>query len=87
MNEDKSARYHRLRRRSSIASTIVGVAFLIAFVGFGASAALRDFAVSLAGSSVVGLPRHGGMGPGGRGGMDRNGGPDHDGPPPAPQNS
>ena len=33
------------------------------------------------------LPRHGGMGPGGRGGMDRNGGPDHDGPPPAPQNS
>jgi len=33
------------------------------------------------------LPRHGGMGPGGRGGMDRNGGSDHDGPPPAPQNS
>ena len=33
------------------------------------------------------LPRHGGMGPGGRGGMDHNGGPGHDGPPPAPTNS
>jgi hypothetical protein len=32
------------------------------------------------------LPRHGGMGPGGRGGMEHNGGPNHDGPPPA-QNS
>ena len=32
------------------------------------------------------LPRHGGMGPGGRGGMDHNGGPDRNGPPPA-QNS
>jgi STE24 endopeptidase len=53
LNEDKSARYHRLRRRASIASTLVGVAFLIAFVGFGASAALRDYAVSLAGTSFI----------------------------------
>ena len=35
MNEDKSARYHRLKRRASIASTLAGVAFLIAFVGSG----------------------------------------------------
>jgi STE24 endopeptidase len=55
MNEDKSARYHRLRRRASIASTVVGVAFLLAFVGLGASAALREYAVSLAGSSFIAM--------------------------------
>ena len=53
MNEDKSARYHRLRRRASIASTLVGVAFLILFVVSGASAALRGYAASQAGTSFV----------------------------------
>lgn len=33
------------------------------------------------------LPRHGGMGPGGRGGMGHDGGPDRNSPPPAPTNS
>jgi len=51
VNEDKSARYHRLKRRASVASTLAGVAFLIVFVGSGASAALRDYAASLAGAS------------------------------------
>jgi STE24 endopeptidase len=53
MNEDKSARYHRLRRRASIASTVVGVAFLIGFVVSGASATLRAYAASLAGGSFI----------------------------------
>jgi STE24 endopeptidase len=53
VNEDKSARYHRLRRRASIASTALGVAFLLAFIVSGASAALRDYAASLAGASFL----------------------------------
>lgn len=53
MNEDKSARYHRLRRRASITSTVVGVAFLIAFVGTGASGALRAYVESIAGTSFL----------------------------------
>ena len=53
MNEDKSARYHRLRRRASIASTVLGIAFLIAVVVTGASAGLRAFAQSIVGPSFV----------------------------------
>ena len=53
MNEDKSTRYHRLRRRASISGTALGIALLIAFVLTGASAALRAYAGSLAGSSFV----------------------------------
>ena len=53
MNEDKSARYHRLRRRASIASTVVGVVFLVVFVVSGASAALRDYAASVSGPSFT----------------------------------
>ena len=53
MNEDKSARYHRLRRSASIASTAIGVSFLIAFVASGASAGLRGYAQSFAGSSFT----------------------------------
>jgi STE24 endopeptidase len=53
VNEDKSARYHRLRRRASIAGTLVGVVFLIAFVWSGSSAALRDYAASLVGASFI----------------------------------
>lgn len=40
MNEDRGSRYHRLRRRAVIASTIAGAAWLIVLVVTGASAAL-----------------------------------------------
>ena len=53
MNEDKSARYHRLRRRASVASTVLGIAFLIALVVTGGSAVLRAYAASLVGSRFV----------------------------------
>ena len=53
MNEDKSARYHRLQRRASIASTVLGIAFLVALVLSGGSAALRAYASSLVGSSFL----------------------------------
>ena len=53
VNEDKSARYHRLRRQASITSTALGIVLLIALVVTGASAALRACAGSLAGSSFV----------------------------------
>src|SRR2546428_769760 len=53
MNEDKSSRYHRLRRRASISSTALGIAFLVAFMVAGGSAALRAYAASMAGSSFV----------------------------------
>jgi STE24 endopeptidase len=53
MNEDKSAKYHRLKRRASVASGAIGVALLVVLVMSGASAALRTYAVSLAGSSFV----------------------------------
>ena len=53
MNEDKSSRYHRLRRRASVASTIVGVLLLLGLVVSGASAALRNVAASLAGGSFL----------------------------------
>jgi STE24 endopeptidase len=53
MNEDKSSRYHRLRRRASVASTVLGVLLLLVLVGTGASAALRDTAASLTGGSFL----------------------------------
>ncbi len=53
MNEDKSSRYHRLRRRASVAGTILGVLLLFGLVVSGASAALRDIAASLTGGSFV----------------------------------
>ena len=53
VNEDKSTRYHRLRRRASIVSTVLGIAFLIAIVVTGASAELRAFAQSIVGPSFV----------------------------------
>jgi STE24 endopeptidase len=42
MNEDRAARYHRLRRRASIASTLAGVAWLAALHITGASSALAS---------------------------------------------
>ena len=40
MNEDRASRYHHLRRRAVIASTIAGAAWLIVLIVTGASAAL-----------------------------------------------
>ena len=48
VNEDKSSRYHRLRRQASITSTALGIVLLIALVVTGASAALRASRRSLA---------------------------------------
>lgn len=42
MNEDKSARYHRLKRRASIAALGWSAIFLLVLTGSGAAAALRD---------------------------------------------
>ena len=40
MNEDRAARYHRLRRRASVAGTTAGAAWLLGLLASGASAAL-----------------------------------------------
>jgi STE24 endopeptidase len=53
VNEDKSAKYHRLRRRAGVANTVLGVALLVLLVATGGSAALRGYATSLSGSSFV----------------------------------
>lgn len=45
-NEDKATRYHRLRRRASLASTAIGVLFLIVLLLSGGSAWLRDVAAA-----------------------------------------
>ena len=42
MNEDKSVRYHRLKRRAGIAALVWSAVFLAALVGSGGSTALRD---------------------------------------------
>lgn len=51
MNEDKSAKYHRLGRRASVANTVLGVTLLVLLVVTGGSASLRGYAAALAGSS------------------------------------
>src|SRR6476659_2147364 len=40
MNEDRSVRYHRLRRRAAIASTVAGTAWMVALATSGAAEAL-----------------------------------------------
>jgi STE24 endopeptidase len=52
-NEDKATRYHRLRRRASVASVILSALFLLVLLVSGGSAALRDAASSLAGGSFT----------------------------------
>ncbi len=47
MNEDRAARYHRLRRRASVVSTLAGVSWLSALYLTGASAALAAWALRL----------------------------------------
>ena len=53
-NEDKAARYHRLRRRASVLSAFLGALFFIVLLGTGASAALRSAALAVAGGSFLG---------------------------------
>lgn len=53
MNEDKSARYHRLRHRASVLSAALTAGLLLALLLTGGSAALRSVAASVAGSSVA----------------------------------
>jgi STE24 endopeptidase len=52
-NEDKATRYHRLRRRATLAGTALGALFLILLLVAGWSADVRDVAVSTAGSSFM----------------------------------
>ena len=52
-NEDKSARYHRLRRRTELLDTAVQVAFLVILVVSGASIAIRSSVESSVGTSLV----------------------------------
>ncbi len=50
-NEDKAARYHRLRRRASLAGTALGALVLLLLLVSGASAGLRDLSLSITGTS------------------------------------
>jgi STE24 endopeptidase len=52
-NEDKSARYHRLRRRVSLIDTTAQVVFLLVLVWSGASIAIRAATQSMAGGRLV----------------------------------
>lgn len=54
-NEDKSARYHRLRRRTSLLDTVVQVTFLVILVLSGASIGLRSSVESTVGAAFVPL--------------------------------
>ena len=51
MNEDKSARYHRLRRRATVLGTALSAVFLLLVLISGGSAALRDAAAAASGGS------------------------------------
>ena len=51
MNEDKAARYHRLRRRASVFGTLAGAALLLLLVVSGGSSFARDLASSVASNS------------------------------------
>ena len=50
-NEDRATRYHRLRRRASLASVAVSVLVLVLFLGTGGSAALRAAAARASGDA------------------------------------
>ncbi len=52
-NEDKSARYHRLRRRTSLLDAIAQTVFLLALVLIGASTAIRTSVESIVGTQLV----------------------------------
>ena len=50
-NEDKATRYHRLRRRASLAETTLAAAWLLLLLATGWSASLRSLAATMAGQS------------------------------------
>ena len=52
-NEDKATRYHRLRRRISLASTVTGAICLLLLLVTGLSASIRDLAVSVTAGSFL----------------------------------
>jgi STE24 endopeptidase len=52
-NEDKAARYHRLKRRASLAGTGAGATLLLLLVVTGTSAVLRDAAASAGSGSFL----------------------------------
>ncbi len=52
-NEDRAARYHRLKRRASVVGTAAGAALLLLLLVSGLSAALRDLAASAAADSFL----------------------------------
>lgn len=56
MNEDKASRYHRLKRRTTMASLAWSVAFLAGILGTGLSVSLRDVAQRWA-AGLVGWPQ------------------------------
>jgi STE24 endopeptidase len=53
MNEDKSARYHRLQRRASLAATALSAAMLLVLLVSGWSAALRDRVATATGGGFL----------------------------------
>jgi STE24 endopeptidase len=52
-NEDKATRYHRLQRRTSLLSTLSGVALLLLLLVTGASAAIRSVIELVAGGAFL----------------------------------
>jgi STE24 endopeptidase len=52
-NEDKAARYHRLRRRAALSGTLLSALLLVVLLVSGGSARLRDAAISAAGGSFI----------------------------------
>ena len=54
MNEDKSTRYHRLRRRARLLAIVTRVALLIGLLGSGLSPLLRDRSAEMA--LMIGAP-------------------------------
>jgi STE24 endopeptidase len=53
VNEDKATRYHRLRRRASVAGTALTAVWLLSFLIAGWSASLRDVSADLAAGSFA----------------------------------
>jgi Zn-dependent protease with chaperone function len=53
MNEDKAARYHRLRRRATVLSTLMAVGSLVALLVFGWSAWLAAWSRAAAGGAIA----------------------------------
>ena len=50
MNEDKASRYHRLKRRATVAAVVADAALLVTLLASGGAARLRDVAVAAAGA-------------------------------------